>query len=764
MSTTIRNVSRRDFLHDVAAGGFTLAITFPGARRLVDQLPTVAGGAAAPFSPSAYLRIDPTGVVTIVVHRSEMGQGVRTAIPMAVADELEADWARVRVEQAIGDESAFKTGIPYVDAPGPQNTDGSRSLRHFVQPLREAGATARAMLEAAAARQWSVPVTEVEARLHQVLHRPTGRTVGYGALVAIARELPVPPKDQIRLKRPAAFRYLGKEIPIVDLFDITTGRAKYGIDQALPGMKHAVIARPPVYGGRVTSVDSRAAEAVPGVERVVRLPETPPPSGFLALGGVAVVARNTWAAIQGRSKLDITWDDGPNRAYDSTAYRARLEAVVKQPAKVIRNEGDVDQALARAARRVTADYYVPHLAHATMEAPAALAHVADGRCEVWAPTQHPQGTRDTLAQVLGIPAERVRVNVTLLGGGFGRKSKPDFIVEAALLSRAVGAPVKVIWTREDDIQHGYYHAVTAQHLEAGLDAQGRTVAWLHRTAFPAIPSTFAPGVTYASDSELSLGFSDLPYDIPNLRLENAEAPAHVRIGWYRSVCNIQHAFAVCSFADELAHVAGRDPKDYILALLGRPRHVDLTRGGVKPWNYGDPIERYPIDTARHRRVVDVVAERAGWGRRLPPGRGRGIAVHRSFLAYVASVVEVEVSKDGQVSLPRLDIAIDCGFVVHPERVRAQMEGGAIMSLGNALVGQVTFNQGRVQQSNFHDYQVLRIDAAPRETHVHIVPSDALPAGVGETAVPPVAPALCNAIFAATGKRIRALPVGNQLAT
>jgi isoquinoline 1-oxidoreductase beta subunit len=758
MSTTIRNVSRRQFLLTVGRSTFVLGVTLPGVRCLADQ------PAADPFSPNVYLRIDPTGEVTIVAHRSEMGQGVRTALPMVVADELEADWARVKIEPAVGDEATFKTGIPYVDEPGTRNTDGSRSMRHWLQPMREAGATARAMLEAAAARQWNVPVREVEARLHQVVHLSTGRTVGYGDLVAVARELPVPPKEQVRLKQPAAFRYIGKGVPSADLADITTGRARYGIDQTLPGMKHAVIARPPVYGGRVASVDARGAEAVPGVERVVRLPETPPPAGFQALGGVAVVARNTWAAMQGRTKLEIRWDDGPNAAYDSTAYQARLEAAVKQPGKVIRNEGDVVQALGRAAKRVTADYYVPHLAHATMEPPAALACVTDGRCEIWAPTQNPQATRDTVAQALGIPADRVRVNVTLLGGGFGRKSKPDFVVEAALLSREVGAPIKVTWTREDDIRHGYYHAVAAQHLEAGLDAQGRTIAWLHRTAFPAIPSTFSAGVTQASDGELSLGFSDLPYDIPNIRLENAEAPAHVRIGWYRSVCNIQHAFAVCSFADELAHAAGRDPKEYLLALLGQPRRVDLTRGGVQPWNYGDPVDLHPIDTGRHRRVVELLAERAGWGRPLPAGRGRGIAVHRSFLAYVGSVVEVEVTADGRVVIPRLDMAIDCGFVAHPERVRAQMEGGAIMSLGNALMGQVTFTRGRAEQSNFHNYQVPRMDAAPRETHVHIVPSDAPAGGVGETAVPPVAPALCNAIFAATGKRIRRLPVGSQLAT
>jgi isoquinoline 1-oxidoreductase beta subunit len=764
MRVTIRNVSRRDFLHDVTAGGgFALAVTLPGATRVADALMTgtAATSPADPFNPNVYLRIDADGTVTIVAHRSEMGQGVRTGLPMALADELEADWSKVRIEQAIGDEARFKTGT-YVDEPGTQNTDGSRSLRHFLRPLREAGATARAMLEAAAAQRWSVPRTEVEARFHQVLHRPSGRTVGYGDLVAIARDLPVPPTEQVRLKQSSAFRYIGKEIPIVDLFDMTTGKAKYGIDQVQPGMKYAVVARPPVYGGRVTSVDSSAAEAVAGVERVVRLEGTPPPSGFLPLGGVAVVARNTWAAIQGRSKLKITWDDGPNGTYDSTAYRAQLEAAAMRPGKVVRNEGDVDAALAGAARRVTADYYVPHLAHATMEPPAALAVVADGRCEVWAPTQNPQGTRDTIAKVLGIPSDRVRVNVSLLGGGFGRKSKPDFIAEAALLSREVGAPVKVLWTRDDDMHHGYYHTVAAQHLEAGLDARGRTVAWLHRSVFPSIPSTFAPGVTHASDGELSLGCVDLPYDIPNIRCENPEAEAHVRIGWYRSVANIQHAFAVNSFASELAHAAGRDPKDYLLELIGPARHVDLTRGGAKYVNYGDPIDLYPVDTGRLRKVVELVAERAGWGRKLPAGRGLGIAVHRSFVTYVATVVEVEVGKAGQISVPRVDVAVDCGFVVNPDRVRSQMEGACVMGLSNTLYGQVTFREGRAQQSNFNDYPVVRINAAPRETRIHIVPSADPPGGVGEPGVPPLGPALCNAIFAATGKRIRNLPIGGQL--
>src|SRR5438105_9970973 len=442
-------------------------------------------------------------------------------------------------------------------------------------------------------------------------------------------------------------------MPIVDLADMTSGRAGYGIDVRLPGMKYAVIARPPVYGGRVASYDEASALAVPGVERVVKLDGTPPPSGFQPLGGVAVIARNTWAAIQGRGKLGTTWNDGPNRSYDSTAYKAQLEETARRPGKVVRNQGDAPAALASAARVVKADYSVPHLANAPMEPPAATASVADGRCEAWACTQNPQGARDELAKALGIPADRVKVNVTLLGGGFGRESKPDYVVEAALLSRAVGAPVKVTWTREDEIHHDYYHTVNAQHLEAALDARGRAIAWLHRAVFPAIPSTFQPNVTYASDGELSQGVLDVPYAIPNIRCENGEAAPHVRIGWFRSVLNIPHAFAVCSFADELAHAAGRDPKDYLLQLLGRPRRVNA---GPHYQNYGDDLAVYPIDTGRLRRVVELVAEKASWGRRVPMGHGLGIAVHRSFVSYVANVVE---AADGNVvtfSVRRVDMS------------------------------------------------------------------------------------------------------------
>jgi isoquinoline 1-oxidoreductase beta subunit len=406
-----------------------------------------------------------------------------------------------------------------------------------------------------------------------------------------------------------------------------------------------------------------------------------------------------------------------------------------------------------------------HLSHAQMEPPAALAVFENGRLQAWACTQHPQATRDTIAEVLKIPVEQVAVHVTLLGGGFGRKSKPDFIVEAALLAREVGAPVKVVWTREDDIQHGYYHTVAAEHLQAGLDARGNVTGWLHRSVLPSIGATFAPDVLAQSDFEAGMGLTDFPYATHAYRAEVGPAPAHTRIGWYRSVINIPHGFAIGSFIDELAHAAGRDPKEFLLELLGPDRMVDPAAEGIagKPWNYGRTFEEHPIDIARYRRVVELAAEKAGWGQPLPSGHGRGISVHRSFLSYVAAVVQVDVKPDGALAIPQVDVAVDAGFVAHPERARAQMEGATIMGLGNALYGEISFKDGRVVQSNYSDYRVMRLDAAPRVIRVHLVPSDKAPGGIGEPGVPPMAPALANAIFAATGRRIRSLRVGGQLA-
>lgn len=748
-------MERREFLQKLAVGGLVIAVSTTACRRLEDAFKgDDAGDPKATFSPAAYLRLDGAGVVTVICHRSEMGQGIRTSVAMAVADELEADWSKVRVEQALGDEKTY----------GSQNTDGSRSIRDFLPALREAGGAARMMLESAAATRWKVPVGEVQARNHEVVHASSGRRLPYASLVAAARELPVPARGTVRLKAPAQFRYIGKEIPSVDLVDMTTGRAQYGFDVRRDGMRIAVIARPPVYGGTLDALDSTDAEKVPGVEKIVRLDTTPPPSAFMPLGGVAVVAKNTWAAMQGRQKLKLTWTDGPNAAYDSAAYRAALQRTARRPGKVARNQGDVRRAFAGSARRLMADYYVPHLAHAQMEPLAALAVVADGKCEIWAPTQNPQGARDTVAKALDMPVENVTVHVTLLGGGFGRKSKPDFIVEAALLAREMKAPVKVVWTREDDIQHDYYHTVALEHLEGGLGRDGKVTAWLHRSVLPSIGSTFMPNVLYQGDSELGQGVTDLPFAIPNLRAEAGPAPAHVRIGWYRAVINIPHAFAIHSFVDELAHAAGKDPRDFLLELLGPDRTLDARQMGLsaKLWNYDQSVEDYPIDVGRYKRVLNVATEAGGWGKALPAGRGRGVAVHRSFLSYVATVMEVEVADDGTLTIPRVDVAVDAGLVVHPERVRAQMEGATMMGLANTLYGEITFKQGRVVQSNYTDYRVLRMNDAPRELHVHIVPSDARPTGVGEPGVPPVAPALTNAIFAATGRRIRNLPVAAQL--
>ena len=755
---TVENVSRRGFLKGLlVTGGVVVAAEFVPAR---DALAAYATGAAkmaggVVSDPHVFVSIDPSGLVTIVAHRAEMGTGSRTSLPMAIADELEADWSRVHVVQSPGDEKKY----------GNQNTDGSRSLRHFIQPMRECGAAMRHMLETAAAQRWNVDVAEVQSQNHEVIHKPSGRKLGYGELAAAASALPTPPADQVKLKDQAAFRYLGKgNVQIVDLFDITTGRAGYGIDTKLPGMKYAVIARPPVMGGRLASYDGTAAMKVPGVEKIVVIEGTPPPSKFQPIGGVAVIARNTWGAIKGRDALVIHWDDGPHASYDSAAYKAQLEETARKPGKVVRNDGDTDNALATAAKTVFAEYYAPHLAHAPMEPPCATARVANGKCEVWAAVQSPGGTRNELVDKLGLKPEDVTVNVTLLGGGFGRKSKPDFVLEAALLSREMGgAPVKVTWTREDDLHHDYLHTVSAERIDAGLDAQGRVVAWRHRTVAPTIRATFVPDPKFEQPGELSQGVIDVPFAIPNLRCEVGEAEAHSRIGWFRSVSNIPHAFAVQSFVAELAHAAGRDPKDMLIELLGPPRTVQPP---AEYTNYGDPLETYPIDTGRLRRVVELIADKAEWGKKLPPRHGQGIAVHRSFLSYVATVVEVAVDEKGRLSVPRVDTVIDCGFAANPERIYSQIEGAAVMGMSLALYGEITFKKGRVEQSNFDGYQVLRIDQSPPVTQVHIVPNgiEVPSSGVGEPGLPPFAPALCNAIFAATGKRIRRLPVAQQLAT
>src|SRR5216684_1431128 len=689
----VENVSRRSILKGLGiAGGLVLAAPLMS-RQAFAAYQTGAGKMphGTVVDPRVFVAIASDGTVTIVAHRSEMGTGVRTSLPLIVAEEMEADWSRVKVAQAHGDEVKY----------GNQDTDGSRSTRHYLIPMREIGASARTMLEAAAAKRWGVPPTEVKAVNHEVVHSASGRHLGFGELAADAAKEQVPSVDGLKLKDPKDFRYLGKgQVGIVDLRDITVGTAQYGSDTRLPGMKYAVIARPPVTGGKLVSFDSNAAMKVSGVEKVMEVQGWPWPSKFQPLGGVAVIARNTGAAIKGRDALKIVWDDGPN-----------------------------------------------------------------GKAEIWAPLQSPGGTREDVAKTLGIPEENVTVNVTLLGGGFGRKSKCDFALEAALLSKAIGAPVKVQWTREDDVRNGFLHTVSAERIEAGLDKNGKVIAWRHRSVAPTIASTFAAGAAHAASFELGMGLVDMPFEIANIQCENPEAAAHTRIGWFRSVSNIPRAFAVQSMVGELAHATNRDQKDMLLELIGSPRIVKLD--SVKDlWNYGEPYDSYPIDTARLRRVVEVVADKGGWGRTVPKGHGLGIAVHRSFVSYIATIVEVSVGDKGKLTVHQVDTAIDCGMFVNPERIQSQIEGAAIMGLSLAKYGEITFKGGKVQQGNYDDFPVIRMDEAPLVTNVHIVPADANtpPSGAGEPGVPPFAPALMNAIFAATGKRIRALPIGKQLET
>jgi isoquinoline 1-oxidoreductase subunit beta len=752
-SLNIVEPGRREFLKTLlGAGALVLSVRWaPETVFAAATDPTTAGTtpmANAPLHPNVYLAIDTNGTVYIIAHRSEMGSGSKTALPRIVADELDADWARVKIVQAPGDEKY-----------GDQDTDGSHSVRSFFDTLREAGGTARLMLLSAAAAQWNKPVTECHTELHQVVHAPTGKKLGYGELAASAAKLEVPKKEDVKLKAPTEWRYIGKGTPNYDLKDMCDGKAAYGQDTHMDGMLYATVAHPPVFGSTAKTVDDKAALAVAGVKQTSSIDGFKPPVGYQTLGGVAVLADNTWAAMQGKKKLKIEWEKSPHSAYNSDAYKKELQDTARKPGKVARENGNVDAIFAKNNKIVEAEYYAPLLAHASMEPPAALAVFRDGKVEVWAPTQNPQGAKEAIASAMGLKKEDVIVNVTLLGGAFGRKSFPDFVVEAAVLAKKTGKPVKVVWSREDDIKFDTYHSVAAMYMKAALDADGKPEAWLQRTVFPPIGTTFDPKNIYAPADELGLGFTDVPFVLPNHRVENGPATAHVRIGWLRSVANIYHAFAVHSFADELAHAAGRDSLDYLLQLLGPDRIIPKEELPKDYSNYDGAYEQYPIDTARFRRVLSLATEKAGWGKQKSGnGFGMGVAMHRSFLTYVATVVQVQVNDAGQVQIKRVDTALDAGTVVNPEMARQQFEGAAVMGTSLAFYGEITAKDGAIEQSNFNDYQVARMKDAPRETHIYIVPSDAPPAGIGEPGLPPFAPALCNAIFAATGKRVRELPL------
>ena len=751
----IENVSRRSFLQGaLSASAFVLCVTrFPRlatAARHGAPISGVLSGSvpaidATAFHPGVFLGIQPDGTVLIVAHRTEMGNGVRTSLPRIVADELDADWARVKVIQGDGDERY-----------GSQDTDGSHSVREFFDALREAGATARLMLVRAAAQQWGVPEAQCVADpVHVVTHTASKRTVGYGELAALAAKQAVPKKEELKLKDPSQWRYIGKPAPGYDVSEVCSGKPVFGMDVKVDGMVYAAIAHPPVLGGKVKAVDDSAALKVKGVKQTIPIDPFTPPHHFQPLGGVAVIADNTWSAFKGRDALKIDWDNGAHATYNSADYKKQLQETARQPGKAVYSLGDADAEFAKGGKVIEAEYYAPHLAHASMEPPVATADVQGDKVTVWSPTQNPQGVQEEVAKKLGIKKEDVTCHVTFLGGGFGRKSKPDYAVEAAVLSKKTGKPVKVVWSREDDIKFDYFHSVAAMYIKAVVDEKGMPKAWLQRSVFPPITSTFMNDAVYGSDGEMSLGWNVIPFDVPNFRSENGKAANHVRIGWLRSVANIYHAFAVQTFANELAYAAGRDPYEYLLALIGSGKTIDAKQAP-------DIASKYPYDTKRLRRVAEIAADKAGWGKKKSGnGWGMGIAVHRSFLTYVASVVEVEVDGSGAVRIPRVTTALDAGIVANPDMVRSQFQGAAVFGTSLTRTGEITATNGAIDQSNFHDYQVARMNDAPVHVDVHIVESTAPPAGVGEPGVPPMAPAICNAIFAATGKRVRELPLNKN---
>ncbi len=727
-------VTRRAFVAGIGAATAGLAL---GLHRAAAG---AADAGSSVFAPSPFIQIGSDGVVAIVCHRSEMGQGIRSSLPVLIADELGADPANIKLVQGDGDERY-----------GDQDTDGSSSIRGPYDQLRQVAAAAREMLVAAAAARWKVPASRLTAHDDAVFDGKKKLT--FGELAAAAAKLPVPKSPTVRPR--SELTHVGKDLPDRDAPDQVTGRAIYAADVRLPGMLTAMIERPPVLFGKPAKVDSAKALAIPGVKKVVELPQPKPPIQMQALGGVAVIAEHTYVALRGRAALEITWDHGANADHDSGTYTEQLRAAVKSPGEVVRKLGDADAALASATKVIEAEYVVPYLAHAPMEPPAAVARWDGNRCEVWACTQNPQGVQEQIAAELGIKKQDVTVHVTLLGGGFGRKSFPDFAVEAARLSREAGAPVRVQWTRTDDLRHSSYHTHSVQALAAGLDATGNVVAWRHRVAYPSISSTFDPKAVHPSKGELSQGLIDLPLAAPNVSIEAGAAQAHQRIGWLRSVCNIQHAFAIHSFIGELAHETKRDPRDMLLRVLGPGRVLTASGQGVKDLpNYGEKLDRHPPDVGRLHRVIEKVSDMAGWGK---GNRALGIAAHRSFVTYVAVIAQVGKGPRGELRVEEAWIAADPGLAVNPERVRYQMEGAFVFAASNALHGAITMKDGAVTQSNFRDYKVLRMPEAPRAIHVELIPSEAPPGGAGEPGVPPVAPAIANAWFALTGTRLRSFP-------
>lgn len=742
--TAVENFSRRDVLKLFGAVGGGLAL---GASGLAWSPMALAQNGEARLN--LFIAIGEDNKVYLTCHRSEMGQGIRTGILQVLAEELEADWDKIVPIQGLADKRYAS-----------QNTDGSRSIRENFDRMRQMGAMARTMLEHAAAERWQVPITEVHTADHKVHHQQSGKQASFGELAIAASKQPVPEVSSLTLKAVADFKQIGASRKIVDMDAMLTGKAVYGFDVRLDNMLYASIMRPPVFGSDIDKVDDSACRQVAGVVDVIRLPAPKGAPMFQALGGVAVIATNTWSALEGRKALKVSWTTSPNSEHDSTSYLKALVQRVQAPGKVVRQKGDEISAWPE-ERSHKAIYTVPYLIHAPMEPPVATASVGAKSCEIWASTQTPQSTQKNVAAALGIDEELVTVNVTFLGGGFGRKSKPDFSVEAAILSQQLKRPVKVSWSREDEIQNGYYHAISAQSYQALFDKHNRPTALLARTGFPSISSTFAEGVEYPSSGEMDLGFVDVPFNLPNLRYEAVKATAHSRIGWMRSVCNIQHGFSVGSFVDEMAHKAQMSCPDMWRYLLGEARQETFVDQNFKYGNYGEELSRHPVDVARYLGVIAAVEKAQKTLPKAGKNQGWGFAVHRSFVSYVAVAMLVDVSEAKELKVLNAIAAIDAGTVVNPDRVKSQTEGAIIFGLSLAMMGEIRYQAGKVVQSNFHDYPLLRLPQTPK-MEIIVIESDAPPAGVGEPGVPPVAPSLTNAIFAASGLRIRDLPVSKVL--
>jgi isoquinoline 1-oxidoreductase beta subunit len=742
-------VGRRDFLKAGATGGAALVLGFYLPSRSSRIMAAQAAGSEAAgkiFKPNAWIRITPDNQITLLVEKPEMGQGPRTVIPMMLADELEADWSSIHVEQAPTIPEIYK-GL---------STGGSGAVEDTWDSMRKVGAQAREMLTVAAAEQWNVDRKECRAENGAVIHAPSGRRFTYGELVETASKLPEIKAESVPLKDPKNYRYIGKRVPRTDVPAKVDGSAAFGIDVRVPGMLYAVIARCPHFGGKLAAFDDKDAKAMPGVQAVFAVAPLGRPLN--TAGGVAVVADSTWSAIQARKALKITWDKGPDGDETSAGLRKQIEqAAAGAPTFVAVNHGDALKAIEGAPKKVEASYELAFQAHATMEPMNTTVHVRDDGIEVWTPTQWADAIQGTVAQLSKVPPGKITVHMTLSGGSFGRRAQWDYAAEAWQVADQVRKPVQLLWTREDDIQHGFYRPYSHHHLSGGLDSQGNIVAWSHRIVSTPIRAYFDPPDSLKDPHHVAaqeLGGADvLPYGVPNFRLDFAPVHSAVPRAWWRSVENSSTAFANGCFVDELARAAGRDPYQYQMELLDeQQRTLGAQNLAAVMW----PDQPH-LDPKRFQAVLKLAAGKSGWGKPLPAGRGRGIAAHYSFDSYVAHVAEVSVGKDGTVRVHRVVSAVDCGTAVNPDGVAAMTEGAVNYALTAVLTGEITIKDAAVEQSNFNDYQVLRLAQAP-EIEVHIVPGGGKPSGMGEPGVPPLGPAVANAVFAATGVRVRRLPI------